>query len=71
METQRCPLCYIRAEYGVIDHLRRDHRRSEIEARTLVERSREGSLGWNAESWRERQRPSLPPTRPLPPRESR
>lgn len=49
METGRCPLCWARALYGVIEHLRRDHHRSEIEARTLLERSSQGSLGWNAE----------------------
>ena len=49
METRRCPLCWVRAEYGVIEHLRRDHRRSEVEARALLERINEGSLGWNAE----------------------
>jgi len=54
METLRCPLCYISVEYGVIDHLGRDHRRTEFEARALVERSKEGSLGWNAEGRRGR-----------------
>ncbi len=49
METRRCPLCWARAEYGVVEHLRRDHRRSEIEARVLLERTNEGSLGWNEE----------------------
>jgi len=49
METGRCPLCWATALYGVIEHLRRDHRRSEIEPRTLLERSNQGSLGWNAQ----------------------
>jgi len=44
METLRCPLCYISVECGVIDHLRRDHRRTEFEARALVERRRGKSL---------------------------
>lgn len=29
MGTLRCPLCYISVEYGVIDHLGRDHRPDE------------------------------------------
>jgi hypothetical protein len=67
METLRCPLCYISVEYGVIDHLGRDHRWTEFEARALVERSKEGSLGWNAEGRRVRPRPSLTPAKvPLP-----
>jgi hypothetical protein len=49
METRQCPLCWVRAECGIIEHLRRDHRRSEVEARALLERTNEGSLGWNAE----------------------
>jgi hypothetical protein len=52
METRRCPLCWIRPECGVIEHLRRDHRRSEVEAHTLLERSNQGSLGCNAEGRR-------------------
>ena len=59
METLRCPLCYISVECGVIDHLRRDHRRTEFEARTLVERSKEGILGWNAQNARQKVRSSL------------
>ena len=49
METRQCPLCWIRPESGVVEHLRRDHRRSEVEARALLERTNEGSLGWNVE----------------------
>ncbi len=49
MEVKRCPLCWIRPESGVIEHLLRDHRRSEIEARILLERVDQGSLGRNAE----------------------
>ena len=48
MEVRRCPLCWVRPESGVIEHLRRDHRRSEIEARTLLEGTNEVGLGWNA-----------------------
>ncbi len=47
METRRCPLCWVKAEYGVIEHLRRDHLRSEVEALVLLERTDEGSPGWN------------------------
>jgi hypothetical protein len=49
MEVRRCPLCWVRPESGVIEHLRWDHRRSEVEARKLLERTNEGGLGWNAE----------------------
>ena len=54
METRQCPLCWIRPESGVVEHLRRDHRRSEVEARALLERTNEGSLGWNAEGRKRR-----------------
>jgi hypothetical protein len=61
METRRCPLCWISPECGVIEHLRRDHRRSEVEARALMERYKDGTLGWNAESRKGRQRQSPGP----------
>ncbi len=61
MDAQRCPLCQIRAEQGVLEHLRRDHRRTEAEARVLMERYRLGTLGWNAEGRKERRRSSSPP----------
>jgi len=65
METQRCPLCQIRAEQGVLEHLRRDHRRTEAEARALMERYRDGTLGWNAEGGKGRRQPPSLPKSPL------
>jgi hypothetical protein len=58
MENRGCPLCWIKPECAVIEHLRRDHRRTEVEARKLLERANEGSLGWNAEG--RKRRTSLP-----------
>ena len=49
MVIRRCPLCWINPETGVVEHLRSDHRRSEIEACTLLERAYGGALGWDAE----------------------
>ncbi len=48
-EPKRCPLCSVRLERGVIDHLQHDHRRSYDDARALVERAVEGALGWDPE----------------------
>lgn len=48
-ELKRCPLCYVRLERSVIDHLQRDHRRSYDDARALLERVVEGTLGWDPE----------------------
>lgn len=64
MEPQRCPLCQIRAEQGVLEHLRRDHRRTEAETRVLMERYRDETLGWNAEGRMGRSRRSQPPMAP-------
>lgn len=49
MERKRCPLCYVRLERGVINHPQRDHHRTYDEARALLERSVEGTLGWDPE----------------------
>jgi hypothetical protein len=49
VQIRRCPLCWIRPESGIIEHLRQEHRRSEIEACTLLERHYYGSIGRNAE----------------------
>lgn len=48
-EPKRCPLCNVRLESGVINHLQRDHRRTYDDARALLERSVEGTLGWDPE----------------------
>jgi len=49
MQRKRCPLCYVKLDSGVMDHLQRDHRRTDAEARELLERSVEGTLGWDPE----------------------
>jgi len=49
MVIRRCPLCWIKPETGVVEHLRSDHHRSEIEACTLLERAYRETLGSNAE----------------------
>jgi hypothetical protein len=54
MYTERCPLCYVRTRYEAIEHLTRDHRRSYAEACALVERSKEGTLGRNAQNGRQK-----------------
>jgi len=46
----RCPLCNIQPANGVIEHLEHDHRRTDDEARALLERSMEGTLGWDPET---------------------
>ena len=38
----------------LLDHLQLDHRRTEIEARALVLRSVEGTLGWDPETKKNR-----------------
>jgi hypothetical protein len=54
MHTERCPLCYAFTRNGAIAHLERDHRRTYAEAWVLVERSKEGTLGWNARNGRQK-----------------
>ncbi len=54
MCTERCPLCYVPTRYEEIEHLTRDHRRSYAEACALVERSKEGTLGRNAQNGRQK-----------------
>jgi len=61
METDRCPLCWMRADCGVLVHLRRDHRRSEAEALALLERNTAGTVGWNPD-----RRRATPPPLPAP-----
>jgi hypothetical protein len=34
---------------GIFEHLKREHRRTEAEARALLERDAEGTLGWDPE----------------------
>ncbi len=63
MKVRRCPLCWVTPESGVIEHLRRDHRRSgRRSARTAgaYQRTRLGlerrkpeerSLGANCSVW--------------------
>jgi hypothetical protein len=47
--SKRCPLCWAPTRHGVIRHLMVDHRRTEIEALALLERSAKGTLGWDPE----------------------
>jgi len=54
MEIGRCPLCYIRPNRSVLDHLQRDHRRSDDEARALLARAKEETLGWDPEAKKKR-----------------
>ena len=49
MQQKRCPLCYVKLDSGVIVHLQRDHRRTDAEARELLQRSVESTLGWDPE----------------------
>jgi len=46
-EQRRCPLCSAIAAVEIIEHLKREHRRTEAEARVLIERQIEGTLGWD------------------------
>ncbi len=48
-EANRCPLCCARTKHGVIKHLKVDHQRTEIDAREIMARSAEGTLGWDPE----------------------
>ena len=48
-EPNRCPLCSSIAKLGVFEHLKNEHRRTEAEARALMERQMEGTLGWDPE----------------------
>jgi hypothetical protein len=48
-EQKRCPLCSAIAAVEMIEHLKKEHRRTEAEARTLIERELEGTLGWDPE----------------------
>ncbi len=47
--SKRCPLCWAPTTLGVIKHLKVEHRRTEIEALALMERSAQGTLGWDPE----------------------
>ncbi len=67
MHTERCPLCYAFTRNGAIEHLERDHRRTYSEACILVERSKEGTLGWNARNGRQKVRSSLASAKLVPP----
>jgi hypothetical protein len=48
-EVERCPLCRARTNRGVIDHLKVDHRRTDIEAREIMARNAKGTFGWDPE----------------------
>jgi hypothetical protein len=48
--VERCPLCSARIDRNVLEHLQHDHGRTEGEARALVVRSVEGTLGWDPET---------------------
>jgi len=48
-EPNRCPLCHSSSASSVIRHLTSVHRRTEAEARELMEREMEGTLGWDPE----------------------
>ena len=47
--SKKCPLCWAPTMLGVIKHLKVDHHRTEIEALALMERSAQGTLGWEPE----------------------
>ncbi|MGO9603703.1 MAG: hypothetical protein ACLQAT_09955 [Candidatus Binataceae bacterium] len=51
----RCPLCSAITNLGVIQHLTKEHRRTEAEARALLERQMEGTLGWDPETKKRKQ----------------
>jgi hypothetical protein len=63
VQIRLCPLCGIRPESGVIEHLRREHRRSDVEACALLERQYHGSLGCDAEGRKKRILRSLAPVK--------
>ena len=51
----KCPLCSARVG-PVVEHLQSDHRRTMIEARELLQRSLEGTLGWDPVAKKEKAR---------------
>ncbi len=55
VELNRCPLCSAITNLGVIQHLTKEHRRTEAEARALLERQMEGTLGWDPETKKRKQ----------------
>jgi hypothetical protein len=67
MYTEQCPLCYAFTRNGAIAHLERDHRRSYAEACVLVERSKKGTLGRNAQNGRQKVLSSLASAKVAPP----
>ena len=67
MHKERCPLCYACTRYGAIEHLKRDHRRSYADACVLVERSKEGTLGQNAQNGEQKVLSSLASVKVAPP----
>lgn len=54
-DQRRCPLCSATVACGVIEHLKSDHRRTETEARALMERVIEGTLGWDPQVKKQKQ----------------
>ena len=48
-DQRLCPLCSAAAEIEIIEHLKREHRRTEAEAHAVMEREMEGTLGWDPE----------------------
>jgi len=52
---ERCPLCSAQIKSGVLEHLEGDHRRTEFEARKLMERAAAGTLGWDPETKKKRE----------------
>ncbi|GEM_PF-3359146 len=47
LRSERCPLCFAHVQRGALEHLQLEHRRTAAEARALLERSAEGTLGWD------------------------
>src|SRR5260370_21873858 len=54
VDILRCPLCWALTRRGAIEHLKAAHRRTEIEAREIMERTAEGTLGWDPETRKKR-----------------
>ena len=48
-DQRLCPLCSANAGIEIIEHLKREHRRTEAEAHAVMEREMEGTLGWDPE----------------------
>jgi hypothetical protein len=48
-DQRLCPLCSATTGSNIIEHLKTEHRRTEAEARALMEREMEGTLGWDPE----------------------